>query len=84
MKLFFGLDLGKAFDELLFNHILDSKQEQTKEESTKELSIRNHKEVLRDRMVVHNSEDHKEKDKSKVEETGNEPEEVKSLEIRRR
>ena len=52
MKLFFGLDLGKAFDELLFNHILDSKQEQTNEESTKELSIRNHKEVLRDRMVV--------------------------------
>ena len=25
-----GLDLGEAFDELLLNHILDSKQEQTR------------------------------------------------------
>ena len=39
------VESGKAFDELLFNHIFNSKQEQTKEESKNELSIRNHKEI---------------------------------------
>ena len=75
-ELILRLDLGEAFDELLLNHILDFKQEQTKE-NCKKSSIREHKEVLRDRRVVHNSEDHKEKDKSKLKETGNEVEEVK-------
>ena len=75
-ELILRLDLVEAFDELLLNHILDSKQEQRKE-NCKKSSIRDHKEVLRDRKVVHNSEDRKEKDKSKLKETGNEVEEVK-------